>query len=372
MKIKVKTKDCRLIVTVKTSGKECIDERELDRFSRAFMRGFLRPRLIRKSQIEYTGPVGISLYDRFKRPISKRDFLFVIEQIIVAVQKLYANNFPIINLHMDIRNTYINESTKEVQFVYTPLTIYQRQTNLIEFLETVVYSVKPEREEDTDYISRFLYFFRSISPFDINKLEKFVIKEDKSVVSIIRKQNAGQSGFMTNKQQHYVEHYEQNSSANTDDDPTGLLDDDPTGLLEDEAVEFVEDEETALLIDEETEATGLLLEDDEDTALLDEDEEDVHYPTLYRVITEENISIDKPVFRLGKEKSYVDYFVTNNIAVSRSHADIISRGNRYFVKDLNSKNHTYINGQMIPVQCEVEIFDGDKLRLGNEEFVFYV
>ena len=64
------------------------------------------------------------------------------------------------------------------------------------------------------------------------------------------------------------------------------------------------------------------------------------------------------------------YFVTNNIAVSRSHADIITRGTLYFVMDLNSKNHTYINNQEIPIHCEVEIHDGDRLKLGNEEFVF--
>ena len=43
-----------------------------------------------------------------------------------------------------------------------------------------------------------------------------------------------------------------------------------------------------------------------------------------------------------------------------------------FVKDLNSKNHTYINGQELPIQMEVEINDGDSLKLGNEEFIFHV
>ena len=99
-------------------------------------------------------------------------------------------------------------------------------------------------------------------------------------------------------------------------------------------------------------------------------ENEVHYPTLYRVLTAERIALNKPVFRLGKERSYVDYFVTNNNAVSRSHADIITRGGRYFVQDLNSKNRTFINGQAIPPQCECEIFDGNRLTLGNEEFIF--
>ena len=83
-------------------------------------------------------------------------------------------------------------------------------------------------------------------------------------------------------------------------------------------------------------------------------------------MTGEIISVNKPVFRIGKERSYVDYFVANNNAVSRSHADIVTRGTFYFVIDLNSKNRTYINNVAIPVQSEVQIRDGDCLRLGNE------
>lgn len=91
---------------------------------------------------------------------------------------------------------------------------------------------------------------------------------------------------------------------------------------------------------------------------------------LIRVSTREKILIDKPVFRIGIEKSYVDYYVSGNGAVSRSHANIISRDGRYFVVDTNSTNHTYINGQMISSLNETELHHGDKLRLANEDFVF--
>ncbi len=124
------------------------------------------------------------------------------------------------------------------------------------------------------------------------------------------------------------------------------------------------------LLNSEAEPNDLMYEGSEETGLLCEEDISVHYPTLYRILTQEQISVNKPVFRLGKERSYVDYFVNNNIAVSRSHADIITRGTHCFVKDLNSKNHTFINGQEIPVHCEVEIRDGDHLKLGNEEFIF--
>lgn len=97
---------------------------------------------------------------------------------------------------------------------------------------------------------------------------------------------------------------------------------------------------------------------------------DMVSPHLIRIKTNENIMIDKPIFRIGKEKSYVDYFVSDNTAVSRSHANIVSRESKYYVMDTNSTNHTYLNGKMIQSNVEVELAHGDKIRLGNEDFEF--
>lgn len=362
MKFKAKTKDCQLLVKVKITSNEGIDEKELDRFSRLFLRGFMKPKLIKKNIIEYSGPIGMSLYERLKKPITKRDFLFIIEQIAVAVQKLQANRMRINDLEMSINGVFINEATKEVQFLYVPTVRGRDNWNLIQLMETIAYSVRPDNDKDKDFAARFIYFLKAIKTFDLVKVETFVAKEDRSVVNTIRKQNAGQSGFMTNKPQHFYEHYQENG----DDENTDLLDEDDenTGLLDED------DEDTGLL--GEDEATGLLNDEEEATGLLKENNASIHYPSLFRVLTKETIVINKPVYRIGKEKSYVDYFVTNNIAVSRSHADIITRSNRFYVKDLNSKNHTYINGRELPVHMEVEIFNGDNLLLGNEEFIFRI
>lgn len=103
MKFKAKAKDCQLLVKAKTSIGESIDEKELDRFSRVYLRGFLKPKMVKRNLIEYTGPVGISLYERLKKPTTKREFLFILEQIVVAVQKLQANGMGLNNLVMDTR-----------------------------------------------------------------------------------------------------------------------------------------------------------------------------------------------------------------------------------------------------------------------------
>ncbi len=93
-------------------------------------------------------------------------------------------------------------------------------------------------------------------------------------------------------------------------------------------------------------------------------------PFLVRSKNNEKIPLNKPVFRLGKERSYVDYFIGDNTAISRSHANIISKDGKYYVMDMNSTNHTFVDGDMINSSTEVEITHGSKIRLANEDFEF--
>ena len=76
--------------------------------------------------------------------------------------------------------------------------------------------------------------------------------------------------------------------------------------------------------------------------------------------------------RHGKERSFSDYFVADNTNVSRKHAHIVRRGTNYYIMDDNSKNHTFINGRMIPSGMEIPITNGTKIRLADEEFIVYL
>ncbi len=93
-------------------------------------------------------------------------------------------------------------------------------------------------------------------------------------------------------------------------------------------------------------------------------------PYLIREKNKDNIHINKPRYRIGKEKSYVDYFIGDNTAISRSHADIIVRDDGCYIVDLNSTNHTFVNGTMIQSGAEVKIENGMIIRLANENFEF--
>lgn len=93
-------------------------------------------------------------------------------------------------------------------------------------------------------------------------------------------------------------------------------------------------------------------------------------PFLIRRKGNEKISLNKPVFRIGKERSYADYFIGDNTAISRSHANIVSRDGEYYLIDTNSTNHTFLNGQMIQSNVETKLAHGDTIRLANEDFEF--
>ncbi len=93
-------------------------------------------------------------------------------------------------------------------------------------------------------------------------------------------------------------------------------------------------------------------------------------PFLIRRKGNEKISLNKPVFRIGKERSYADYFIGDNTAISRSHANIVSRDGEYYLIDTNSTNHTFLNRQMIQSNVETKLAHGDTIRLANEDFEF--
>lgn len=95
-------------------------------------------------------------------------------------------------------------------------------------------------------------------------------------------------------------------------------------------------------------------------------------PYLLRLKNNERIQLSKPVFRIGKERSYVDYFISDNTAVSRSHANILIKGTEFYIVDTNSTNHTYVNGNMLQSNVETKLEHGSKVRLANEEFEFFM
>ena len=81
-----------------------------------------------------------------------------------------------------------------------------------------------------------------------------------------------------------------------------------------------------------------------------------------------HVQIAQPRFRIGRDPAVVDYIINDNTAVGRQHADILIHDGACYVVDLNSTNHTYLNGQPLNPGTEYPLQDGDDLLLGDEAF----
>lgn len=457
-KYKAKNKNSKLIVRVKLLKGEQLAERDLSMVSQRGFRGLLKPALVKSNLLEYTGPQGSCLTDYLKQSLTGYDFHFILAQIVRLERRISTSELEIKHLILDLRYIFINPYTKELQFIYLPLSTGFPYVAVRDLMETIICQWRPAPEEDMQYPARFLSMLRSQPGYMPDQILAYIKQYDARVAEQLRKTQTPMSGFITNKQAEYYSHYGTQGGQQTNNLPgydpatdilpgvstsrgpqpvieetgllmeefpedTALLETDnggclnggnsgfplqthpapqwgeETGLLD--TTQFPQwNEETGLLNTEQfprwQEETGILngggygdteqFDDplgvsckDEETGLLTDafvpsskSNADDQYPYLIRRSMNERISINKPVFRIGKERSYVDCFISNNGAISRSHADIIKRGNRFFICDRNSTNKTYRNGYMLTPEDEVEIFDGDVLQLANEEFEFHI
>jgi hypothetical protein len=65
------------------------------------------------------------------------------------------------------------------------------------------------------------------------------------------------------------------------------------------------------------------------------------------------------------------YGATEN-GVSRRHARLTRNGNRLYICDLSSTNHTFLNGEKLIAERDYALRDGDEVRLGRMSFkVFF-
>ena len=109
----------------------------------------------------------------------------------------------------------------------------------------------------------------------------------------------------------------------------------------------------------------------EDTVVLDDNNAEGAYLEYFENGLSTKIKLTKENFMIGKLRGQCDFVLSNN-KISKMHAEFITRGTDYFVKDYNSTNGTYINGsnQRIASNAEYQIFNGDRITLANVDMTF--
>ena len=99
----------------------------------------------------------------------------------------------------------------------------------------------------------------------------------------------------------------------------------------------------------------------------------VEQPEAYLIRRKDNAHIPLciPRLRIGRNLREVDYVIRDNSAIGRHHADIVFHDGEYFIIDLKSTNHVYVNGTMIPQNQEIHLQNQSTIRLADEEFTFF-
>lgn len=327
-KLKVSIKKSTVTAMMKAGRKERINETELSQLARIKPCGIMHVTKTKKDSVIYTCPANINLTDRLKKAISKYDFFFMIEQIVIMVEDVYNNGLNVNSVRFNMDDVYINEMTKEMYFIYFPIVGGQESADIVGFIENIIYTMTPVINEDTNYISRFMYYVRSFHGFNGNAIEKYISREERAVVNVLKNKAVTMQPTM---QQQIMQQVMQGSM-----DGTTVLSDDGISVQQIQQMQPV----------------------------------NYHFASLTRQVTGEKIELGKPSFVLGKNPEKSDYAVADNTNISRVHAVITMRNGRYYVMDQNSTNGTFINGRIIKAGQETEILPGDCLMLANEEFIF--
>lgn len=88
---------------------------------------------------------------------------------------------------------------------------------------------------------------------------------------------------------------------------------------------------------------------------------------VQRKKTGEKVRVDQERFVIGKGSS-ANYIIRDNATISRQHVEIRRTEDGYYLEDLDSSNHTFVDG--IRLVKPVKLVSGTVFQLSDEEFEF--
>lgn len=409
-KITFKNKKGKITIINRLSYPETVNERVYNAIASGMFDGFLPVTIRQKrkeTQIECVVQGLIPLTQYFNGLVTRKMFLDFVHEIALQIKNCEKNMINTNNLDLQSDKIFIDPQTKSVRCIFWPVVNNQRGTSPHFFLRQLPLELNFNPHEDREYLQTYQTFFTGISPFSVNNFDRMVLKLSG------RKDSSGRAtpsetltGALSREVHIEKKKVTPSEKASIEYDPLSdvLVVERKAEHRHDNAIKTTQEgwydsvlfctscgkenqaganfcarcgtklgkEETARSTNPTVDFETMVLGDDSGgTTVLgfDEPEKPV-FPTLLRKRTEEFCCVDKPTFRIGTEQSYCDLFICDNNYISRSHADIITREDRYYIIDRNSTNKTFVDGKVIPVEKEVEIFPGTQIRLADEDFIF--
>ncbi len=298
------------------------------------------------------------LKDYLKKYITVSDYFKVVEQILNMLENIHGKGMQII---LDMNQMKVDNHQVKFQIIAEE-SVYEAET-IKGFLKELTFACVFASGEDCSKITEFLrYIDYTWQGRDYGALKDFYTG---AVNAPVYRNSAPAAPSMALVHSSRTEQPRYSSNLS----PSGTLSNDETGVLD---PSFWERESGKLGNDGET---GVLDPAFWDTALRNAPSSKLAvsapqtpvYPRLVHSRTNREAVVRKESFWIGKEGT--DLLIEKDV-ISRKHAELVIRGNHYFLIDNNSTNKTYVDGKEIPAKASVEIYDGTKIKFADEEYEF--
>lgn len=431
-KFKVIERQGQIGIRCKLGSSESINSNEILYFSQHYISGLMQPTVEDAGRLFFIGAQGVPLSRFLRNPIGKDHFFMMAAQIMETYKSAVNNGLNPSNIVYDPDNIIIDSSSGELFFVYAAIYGNPPLNGGCPFAMNLIASnVAFASQEDYNAVANFMGFVNSNPQFSIKATEEYIMNASPVTYSIIPRQEFTEPAappFAVPAADPYAapapEAYAAPYAAPAPDTsfappPTPAAEMispgemfspsapeapvPPVNNADNERLkinmgasaadtapmdphfapaELPAEETTAPEAPALTEEPPLSAEttasaeaptidrEDETSETMPADQPVETAPVLTRRSTGDSFRINKPVYRIGKERAKVDLCVTDNKTVSRVHATVYKRGDECFITDNNSTNRTFINGTPIPVQTEIKLKSGDVIKFSNEEFDF--
>lgn len=350
-----------------------------------------------KKSIRYNVTEYISVSEYFKSVTSKERFLTAVQYILTGIRESQSMMFELKQFVLDKEYIFVNRQDKRICFVYFPIINEDNKYDVKDFFNSLAFNTIFNQMEDCSYVTQYIQYFKQHMDFSLYDFENFInaLKSDmKSAPGALSGTLNSQSGRIGKSTNAAVYTPSFNNKVST---PVAH----PSKLLTQPQIQSQKEVNRCPNCNKEVRVTdafcvmcGQKLEnkvivtpqvqvkprtggttmlgldnDVKGTTILCE-EALVSYPKIIRISTSEQAEISKDDYVIGQTEGNADFCVNGNSAVSREHAHIIRKENKYYIIDYKSTNGTYVDNRKIDKGTPVEITDGMIVRLANEEFKF--
>ena len=360
-KLKFTEKNNEVCIVCRFTGSEMLNEPEYRYFIDNSIKGWLVPSLVSDGKMVFTGAKGVPLINVLKNGIDKKQYFRIVSNLLDILEVAEKCGFNMQNIVLDPNFITADQHTKEIHLFYLPLW-YNETTNdgIVNCLRRISTYANYSTRYDYDHIDSFMNFVISKPAFSIYETKNYIRSEAPELFALPDRSEfsrpASQAAQQPVRKPKVIPPVESSGDTHIFAPPR------------------TEKPAAAVLKRTEPKVIPAIKEDKKQSLPELVRKEIPHteqsYPTLTRRSTGVTVNIDKPVFRIGKERDRVDFCITENRTVSRLHATIYTRSGSCFIEDNNSTNRTYINGTPVIPDRERKLKNGDVLKLSNEEFDF--